>query len=343
MKRLLQTLIFFLAIGVLSPIHATTILIYHKIGDNRTPSTNVSVTKFRQQMEYLKTHNYTVLPLSQLVNMIRERKPLPKKSVVITFDDGYRSVYENAFGIIKEFGYPITVFIPTEAIEKHYPDYLTFKQIEAMRRYGADFECHSYAHHHMAFIPKGFSQKQYRNWIKKDLEKSIAFFKKHFGYKPKFFAIPYGEYNKTVIDVAKSLGFEAILTQDPGAVSIYTPLYLLPREAILGKNWSTMKHFIQILREEYLPITKRVPDYGIQKTTPLTIGANLLFPDNYDRCGVYVSELGYHKARREGSFVFIRNTKKLKRPKDRIAITCVDKKKKRIAVNYWLIINQPNW
>ena len=320
--------------------YATTILIYHKIGDNRTPTTNVSIKKFKEQMKYLHDNGYKVLALKKVVSMIKNHKKLPKKSVVLTFDDGYRTVYKNAFPVIKKYGYPATVFLPTEAIEKRYPDYMTLNQIKTMMKYGIDFESHSYSHPRMAYKPKNWTNKHYEEWIKGELTKSIEFFKKHFGYKPYAFAIPYGEYNKTVIDTAEKAGFKVILTQDPGSVSIYTPLYLIPREPILGKYWSTMKHFKEVLNEEYLPITKRVPDFGLIKKTPTVIGAKLMFAKNYKNCGVYVSELGWKKAKiGSNGLVLIKNTKKFKRKKDRIAITCVDKNTHKIAVNFWMIIN----
>ncbi len=319
---------------------ATTILIYHKIGDNRTPTTNVSVKKFKAQMKYLHDNNYKVIPLKRLVDMIKNHKKLPKRSVVLTFDDGYKTVYENAFPVIKKYGYPISVFLPTEAIEKRYPDYMTMKMIKEMMKYGADFESHSYSHPRMAYKPKGWTDKHYKDWIAGELTKSISFFKKYFNYKPYAFAIPYGEYNKTVINMAKDEGFSAILTQDPGAVSRYTPLYLLPREPILGKYWSTMQHFKEVLRQEYLPLKERIPDFGVLKKTPTIIGAKLMFAGNYKNCGVYVSELGWHKAKidKQG-FVMIKNRSKFMRKKDRIAVTCVDKKTHRIAVNFWMVIN----
>ncbi len=322
-------------------VYATTILIYHKIGDNRTPSTNVSVAKFKKQMKYLHDNGYSVLPLKKVVTMIKNRKKLPKKSVVLTFDDGYRTVFTHAFPIIKKYGYPVTVFLPTEAIEKRYPDYMTMKQIETMMKYGADFESHSYSHPKMAYKPKNWTYKRYKMWIDGELQKSIEFFKKNFGYKPYAFAIPYGEYNKTVIEEAENVGFKAILTQDPGSVSRYTPVYLLPREPILGKNWSTMKHFKQVLKEEYLPVAKRLPDFGVVNYTPETIGAKLMFKKDYKNCGVYVSELGWEKAKIDkNGYVLIKNNKRLTRKKDRVAVTCVDKKTHRIAVNFWMIINQ---
>ena len=319
--------------------YATTILIYHKVGDSRTPTTNVSIKQFKQQMEYLYKNSYKILPLETVVEMIKHNKNLPRKSVVITFDDGYRSVYKNAFPIIKKYGYPITVFLPTEAIEKRYPDYMTMKMIKIMMKYGADFESHSYSHPRMAYKPKGWMNKQYKNWIKDELTKSIAFFEKYLGYKPYAFAIPYGEYNKAVINIAKKIGFRAILTQDTGAVDKFTPLYLLPREPILGKYWSTMKHFKYVLnKEEYLPIEQRIPDIGIIKNKNIAVGGIVKNIDRYKNFKIYTSQTGWLNAKIKNNLIYVDNLTVEKRKKMHIGISAIDKKNLKNAKVFWMVV-----
>ncbi len=335
MKKAILTTLFVLIYHISS---ACVIFIYHKVGDNRTPSTNVSIKKFKEQMEYLKANGYNVISLKKLVGLLKKKEKLPKKCVVLTFDDGYRSIYKNAFPIIKHYHYKITVFLPTEAIEKHYPDYLTMKQIEEMRKYGADFESHSYSHPRFTSPPKPMTKKEYENWIRSDLTKSIEFFKKRFGYKPFAFAIPYGDYNKTVISIAKSLGFQAILTQDATALNRFTPLWLLPREPILGKHWSTMEHFKEVLNEGYVAVDRRVPDIGIVSKNPETIGGIVKNFERFKKNSfrVYLSERGWQWAQKKGDFVFIKNSTPLKKKLERVGIMAITKSGK-IAKTLWLI------
>jgi len=320
------------------------VLIYHKIGEPLSPSTNVSLEKFKQQMEYLKTHNYQVIHLKEMVSRLENHKALPENGVVITMDDGYKSIYTNAFPILKAYGYPFTVFLPTEAIEKGYPAYMSWKEIKIMKRWGADFQSHSNAHHHMAFIPPNMDEKAYRKWIRDDLQKSIDIFQNRLGYKPEILAFPYGEYNKILTDEALKMGFKALLTQDPGAVDENTPLSLIPREPILGKNWSTISHFKEVLNRVNLPIVKRFPDAGILKDIPHTIGAKLKYPDNYSNIKIYVSETGWHKAKlnKEGE-VYIENNCKLKRKINRIGVAGYDKNRGKEAVNFWMIIQDSSF
>lgn len=336
MKRLLYTFAFLLFLSVNAK--ACVIFIYHKVGDNSTPSTNVSIKLFKEQMAYLKEHSYNVISLKKLVHLLKNKQNLPKKCVVLTFDDGYKSIYYNAFPIIKKYSYPITVFLPTKAIEKHYPDYLTLKQIKQMMKYGVDFQSHSYAHPRFTSPPKGITGESYYNWIKSDIQKSIDFFVKHFNYRPYAFAIPYGDYNKTVIKVAKNLGFTAILTQDATNLGKNTPFWLLPRQPILGKYWSTMEHFKEVLHEGYIDLKKRIPQIGICPKKPNIVGGIVEDIDRYkkDTFMVYISELGWEKAFIKGNLVYIRINKPLTKNLERVGIEAKTKSGK-LCKTLWMI------
>ncbi len=333
-----------LLISILFTFHsyAATILIYHKIGDNRTPSTNVSIKQFAQQMKYLKNKHYTILSLKTLINLIKLHKKLPKNSVAITFDDGYRTVYKNAFPILKKYHFKAAVFLPTEAIEKHYPDYMTLKQIKEMYKYGIDFQSHSYSHPRMAYKPKGMTTSSYINFISNQLTKSRHFFIKYLGYKPTMFAIPYGEYNKLVIKTAQKLGYSAIFTQDTGSVNRFTPLYLIPREPILGKYWSTMKHFKYVLNQESLTIKERIPNIGVCKF-PHIVGARINNIDRYKNFRIYTTQTGWIDAKVHSNLVFaqIKQDNK-KRKKMHIGISATDKINRKEAKSFWMIVLKNN-
>lgn len=345
-KLIWRSLIFIFWLIILFSIkisaNNTIVLLYHKFGDQRTPSTNIDLNIFKEQMLYLKKHGYKVISLKQLINIIEKNKSLPSKSVVITIDDGYKSVYFNAFPILREYGYPFTVFLSTKAIEKKYPDYLSWKEIKIMKKVGADFQDHSYAHYALGIIPNHMKEDEYREWIIEDLKKSRAVFKHYLGYEPLYLAFPYGYYNKILISEALKLGYKALLTQDPGVVSEDTPLTLIPREAILGKEWSTMKHFRYILERKDLPIIEHYPEIGfLKKNPPFEIWAKIKYPKRYvkESFGIYISELGWRKAKfdENSKKVFIKSIPFLKRKINRIAITAKEKDGKE-AVNFWMII-----
>jgi len=319
------------------------VLLYHKFETPCTPSTNISLENFKAQMAYLRAHNYQVIPLRLLVNALKNHISLPPKTVVITIDDGYKSVYEYAFPILNTYGYPFTVFLSTEAIEKGYPDYISWKEIKVMQRAGVDFQDHSYSHSHLAFIPDKMSEIQYRNWIKKDLKKSQHVFKTHLDYIPEYLAFPYGEYNQILIEEALKMGYKALFTQDPGVVSENTNLTLIPREPILGKEWSSLKHFSQVLNRLDLPLLEFHPALGLLKSnSPKEIKVKIKYPKRYlpDSFRIYISELGWYKVSldQHKATVCFKNIPTLTHKVNRIGIKAIEKKSKRTAINFWMII-----
>ncbi len=318
------------------------VLIYHRIGNPKYPTTNVSVKRFREQMKYLKVHHYNVIALKELIYDLKHHHHLRKKGVVITIDDGFKSVYNNAFPILKKYRYPFSVFLPTKSIQHHYPAYMNLKQIREMMQYGADFESHSYAHAHMAYMKKKMSIQSYKLWIRNDLKKSILFFKKTFGYRPVALAFPYGDYNKILIETAKILGFECLLTQDMGSVDENTPLWLIPREPILGTYFSTMKHFKEVLNIKNLDIRKRYPEIGILNGKHRIIGAKIANINKYKRNTfmIYTTICGWRKASINKDIVYIYDDNCLNRKKVRIGIKAREKNTNRKAMNMWMVINR---
>ncbi len=92
------------------------ILCYHRVNDEGHPFfTGTPLVLFRKQMEALRRH-FTVLPLAELADRAR-RGELPRNGVAITFDDGYRDNYANAFPVLRELGLPATIFLTTDAVD----------------------------------------------------------------------------------------------------------------------------------------------------------------------------------------------------------------------------------
>lgn len=322
--------------------HSVTVLIYHRFGEDKYPTTNVSAAQFRQQMVYLQEHNYTVLPVSELVRRLRDKEPLPAKAVVITMDDGYRSIYRVAWPVLQELRFPFTIFIYVKATDNGHWDYLDWSQLRELQAAGVDLQDHGYSHQRMAQPPAGMNRQQYRSLLREDLEKSRTILARELGEPPRYFAIPYGEYNKTVLEVGRSLGYEAILLQDPGSVSSYTDRFAIPREPILGNDWSTLEHFVSVLDRVDLPFTEPVPGAGLLKELqPPRIGAKLLDPARYlpGTLGVYVTELGWQQGRLDGDFLYIENKTRLQRRINRVAISGRELQSGRTAIRFWMVVS----
>jgi peptidoglycan/xylan/chitin deacetylase (PgdA/CDA1 family) len=318
-----------------------TVFIYHRFGEDVYPTTSVPVDSFRRQMAYLRDEGYRVVPLQEIVDAVRNRRPISDKTVAITIDDGYSSTYTVAWPVLKRYGYPFTVFLYLKAVDKDYRNILTWKQIREMAAAGVDFQDHSYGHERFGSRPQGLDDESYKAWVKQDLALSNALFEKKLQRKPEMLAFPYGEYNSIVLAAAGEMGYVATFSQDPGAISADSDIHSLPREPILGSEWSTLKHFKEVLERKDLPITDLQPDLSpLVNPAPKRFGARLLYPDRYvpDSFGIYVSELGWKKASFNDGRVYIDNHASLSRRQNRIMISAREKGTNRTALRFWLVI-----
>src|SRR5512145_1777120 len=104
-----------------------TVFIYHRFGDARYPSTNTSLADFRAHLEMLRSGGYSVLPLAEIVERLRNGLPLPERCVAITVDDAFRSFLRGAVPLLREYGYPATLFVNSGEMDG--PDYLGWEEL----------------------------------------------------------------------------------------------------------------------------------------------------------------------------------------------------------------------
>ncbi len=315
------------------------VLIYHKFDEPKSPSTSIDLKTFENQMKYLKENKYNVVSLSKLYTYIKN-KNIPPKTVVITIDDGYKSTMK-AFNILKKYNFPFTIFLYMEAVGR-YPDFLTKEQIKILKEYKkVEFGNHSYTHKRLAKLPQKLTKKEYEDMLIKDTKRAECRFKKLIGYKPKFYAYPYGEYNEIFVKVIKELGYKAAFTQDPFNVSINTNKYLIPRQPIVG-SWASIKHFKNILNVEPLDVEPINPKIGfLEKNPPGKFKAILKNPDKYKNCKLYISEIGWLNLQKHKNILLSNSDIPfLKRWKNRIGIKCLNKNTKKYATYFYMIIKE---
>lgn len=214
------------------------IFVYHRFDDSRYPSTNISESKLIKDFEYLKNNGYKVIPLKKLIKALKEKREIKDNWVVLTIDDGYKSFYDNGLKIFKKYNYPFTLFISTKPTQKEYRDFMSWEDIKETLKYG-EIGFHSHSHPHLVKL----SSKE----IEEDTKKGIEIFQKELGFRPKYYAYPYGEYDNKVKEIIKSFGFDAILNQNIGAVNKYSDIYDLNRIAVVNGVNITSK-----LRLKYL-------------------------------------------------------------------------------------------
>jgi len=197
------------------------VICYHSI--NKDPSGKspiiISPEKFRQHLQTIKDNGYTTLTMSQFNDYIFGDKPIPEKSVLLTFDDGYMDNYTNAFPILKEFNMNATVFVISSYLDGDI--YMSPSNIKEMSDYGIDIESHTVSHLRLSEL----SYEQQFN----ELKNSKQTIEKITGKPVISIAYPEGKYNedttKAVLETGYSMGF----TIDRGYVGIGDNSTLLSR------------------------------------------------------------------------------------------------------------------
>jgi peptidoglycan/xylan/chitin deacetylase (PgdA/CDA1 family) len=206
-------------------------------------------------MQYLADH-HKVLPLKQVIEALQNKQPLPDKAVVITFDDGYDNIYDNAHPILNEFKFPYTVFINPPLIgEVNYQ--LNWQQVKLMASEGASFANHGNQHTHLLTKDAGESEEKWLSHTMQEIENAEQTLQKNLGYSLKYFAYPYGEFDfqlKTRLITQGYVGF----AQYSGAIASYSDFSALPRYPAAGvySNIETLKVKLNSLA---MPVTDISP------------------------------------------------------------------------------------
>jgi peptidoglycan/xylan/chitin deacetylase (PgdA/CDA1 family) len=320
-----------------------TILLYHKFNEPHSPTTSIPIELFEKHLRFLKDNNYNVITPLEFYDMLQGEKPVPLKTVLITIDDGYRSVYTEAYPLLKKYKFPFLVFLYMEAVTR-YPDFMTKEQIQELIEDKKVFlGNHSYSHARFARWPEGLKNKEeYINWIKADHERSINAFRRLTGHKPLFFAYPYGEYNKEYYDIIKSSGYLLAFTQDPVPVNQNTNPYLVSRFALVG-SWAEMERFREFLQTEPIDVKSHFPDFGLVNTPGIKEVKFLIDRiGDYKNLGIYISELGWLEpvVDKEKGIIKVEIKEKLKRDINRIGITGFNKRTGRWARFFYMIIKR---
>jgi len=187
------------------PGKSVPVLMYHSITYEKGNAICLPIKRLEEQLKYLKDNGYYTITLTNLYEYFMKNTPIPKKSVVLTFDDGYENNYTEMFPILKKYAFKATIFVITSNIDKN-PKSLTTKQLLEMEKYGIDIESHSVNHENLIKITKA---KQLETLIKskKALEKIL-------NKQVNFFAYPYGGYNKSAIESVKEAGYKMAFTTD---------------------------------------------------------------------------------------------------------------------------------
>lgn len=215
-----------------------SVLGYHDFSETQ-PETEMLIrtSKFRKQMEAIKNAGLPVIPMADFQAWKRGEKEIADKSIVITIDDGWKAVYTDAFPVLKEFGFPFTLFL-----YKNYVDgggkALTSAMIEEMMKHGATLGSHSVSHPYPATVKaqhrKG--EEAFDRYLRHEFGESKRFLEAKFGARVTTYAYPGGYRSPQMDPIAAELGYEHLFTVLPGKVRRSHDNHTLPRYIILGTH-----------------------------------------------------------------------------------------------------------
>ncbi|HEY4283172.1 MAG TPA: polysaccharide deacetylase family protein [Chthoniobacterales bacterium] len=225
------------------------IFCYHRLVDKiRYPGTEIKPADFEAQMKALKDHGITVIGMQDFLAWRRGEKNIPPRSAIVSFDDGWKSQYEVAWPIMKKLGYPLTLFIYTEGVRGGKlggGEAITWEQLADMRDNGVDIQAHSATHQdlregHRVFIPqeggkkiaKKLTGEEYEQWLQNEVVGCKQLLEQRLAIKVNCFAVPFGNYNEHVKEIARKVGYEAMFTVYGQPITFTSPIDAVGRYAI---------------------------------------------------------------------------------------------------------------
>jgi peptidoglycan/xylan/chitin deacetylase (PgdA/CDA1 family) len=218
-------------------VQTVPILCYHRFG---APSSKMVVApaQFEAQLDWLARNHYTVLRLSDVAAFLAGRQALPQRSVVITIDDGYESVYRHAWPALRRQGFPATLFVYTDFIDSR--DGLSWAQLQEMAASGlVDIQAHSKSHRNLTERGATESDAALRSLVEAEVRQPRTALERRLraaGVQVRHYAYPFGDANDTVREALLRHRYELGLTVTPGGNPFYAQPLMLRRTMIFGDH-----------------------------------------------------------------------------------------------------------
>jgi peptidoglycan/xylan/chitin deacetylase (PgdA/CDA1 family) len=246
------------------PFTSPQVLNYHRIGtieECRESSEVVCIESsvFTEQMDYLLEKDFYFASLDEIVRHVKGELNLPKKTVAVTFDDGFQDNFKYAYQVLSERNIKATIFINTAFVGKTLPyrdtfwqpssatkggmlyKFLSWEEIEIMNGHGIEFEPHTHTHVNLTAVSELQAEEEIS--ISKDIiEKRLGKIARHFSY-------PYGIYNDRIMKLVEKNGFDAAWAVANENIAKGLNLYNLPRKGTGGRNM-TLNRF-QVVISSY--------------------------------------------------------------------------------------------
>ena len=234
--------------------YVVPVLMYHRISDGPNESLYVKPVNFMRQMGYIKWRAYNVVTLDELVEGIKNGKRFKRNTVVITLDDGYEDNYLSACRILKNNGFPATIFLISNYIDKK-DEFLKWRQIKEMLKDSKiTFGGHTKSN---VYLPDIKNKGRLKNEIagcKRDIEAKI-------GQKIDYFCYPTGGFTEEIKEIVKEAGYKGACTTNRGFTQLNKDVYELKRIKVKNSDfvenplsfWAKLSGYYNIFRKGKRP------------------------------------------------------------------------------------------
>ena len=210
---------------------------YMGFGPSLTDDMTVTTPVFEGQLRTMQEHGHTVIPLRELLAALADsRAALPAGAVVLTLDDGHRTVYTDLFPLIVRHRIPVTLFIyPTAISNASYA--LTWEQLIEMKASGlVDVQSHTFWHPNFNVERRRLAAPDYERFVQDQFVKSKAILEQRLSGKVDLLAWPFGIYDDQLIQWAQAAGYVAAFTIDRRPVTRTDKLMALPRSIVVDAD-----------------------------------------------------------------------------------------------------------
>lgn len=202
------------------------ILCYHNLNPTKPGSMNMTPKRFESEMLWLKDNGFTIIPLQDAVAYLQgKRSSLPQKSIVVTADDGWQSVYTYMVPIVKKYKFPVTLFIYPETISNG-KNAMTWDELKELQATGLfDVQSHTYWHPNFKQEKKHMSADAYEKFVQTQLTKSKKILEEKMNKEITLLAWPFGIYDKYLEDQAAKAGYTMAFSIDARSANrTYRPM-----------------------------------------------------------------------------------------------------------------------
>lgn len=290
LQKLTQFIIFTLVFltGTVFAQDRYAVLAYHSVVDDtaskeekyyfpQTISTNLLISHFN----WLKDNGYNVVSWQQIIDAENGKGTLPDHAVLLSFDDGYATMYNVIYPILKAYNYP-AVFAPVSSwlntpVTKKIPYantylprsvFVTWEQVREMEKSGlVEIASHTHdSHHGVRANPAGSqlpavispeyknnkyeTKAEYRNRLVRDFTLSSQSIQREVGKKPRIMVWPYGQFNNTAVDVAREVGMSHHFTLGEKLINKVGDKYIGRLLIDTETGFSTIKHYLDGVSDE---------------------------------------------------------------------------------------------